>query len=35
MHGDSMEIRELQGREVMAPVELPARQPVGSDLFIV
>lgn len=33
LHGESMEMRELQGREVMAPVELPAREPVGSELL--
>lgn len=33
MHGESMEMRELQGREIMAPVELPAREPVGSELL--
>lgn len=33
LHGDSMDIRELQGREVMSPVELPAREPVGSELL--
>ncbi|KAF7852773.1 hypothetical protein EAF04_010892 [Stromatinia cepivora] len=33
LHGDSMEMRELQGKEVMAPVELPAREPVGSELL--
>ncbi|TGO63819.1 hypothetical protein BOTNAR_0095g00170 [Botryotinia narcissicola] len=33
LHGESMEMRELQGREIMAPVELPAREPVGSELL--
>ncbi|RAL59103.1 hypothetical protein DID88_006749 [Monilinia fructigena] len=33
LHGDSMEMGELQGRELMAPVELPAREPVGSELL--
>ncbi|KAB8292087.1 hypothetical protein EYC80_007832 [Monilinia laxa] len=33
LHGVSMEMGELQGRELMAPVELPAREPVGSELL--
>lgn len=33
LHGDSMEMGELQGRELLPPVELPAREPVGSELL--
>ncbi|KAI9650911.1 hypothetical protein NHQ30_000946 [Ciborinia camelliae] len=33
LHGDSMEMRELHGKEVIPPVELPAMEPVGSELL--